>query len=209
MKLITAFSGLALAFLFLFSWNTSFTTDHSSSEETLLCDCLLDLGPDITLELGEEIELTPAISCLPDAIASFSWSEATSLSCTDCFEPIAKPFEDACYTLSIEWQDGCISEEEICVTIKSCDTEFSENEINGVSPQQINNEATIEMKIARTQYVYIEIVDGDEIEYALWEGWLKAGLQTRALDFSQVPSGNHELRARLYPENQFITIEKL
>jgi len=90
----------------------------------------------------------------------------------------------------INWQDGCVSEEEICFSLKTCENDFSENSIASISPLQIETEATIELEIARRQFVHIVIEENDEVQFVIWEGWLNAGVQ-------------------LYPEDKSISIEKI
>lgn len=171
--------------------------------------CITDLGDDMELQLGDSVQLTPAFSCPLDMIETIFWEPADFLSCTDCLEPVTRPLENICYTMTVNWDDGCISTEEICIQLRSCEALYTENNINSISPEQIGDEAEIELEISRTQFAHIEIVENDEVQYTIWEGWLKSGLRTLTLDFSAVPTGSHQLRVRLYPEDQIIDIEKL
>ena len=93
--------------------------------------------------------------------------------------------------------------------IESCESPVNANAINSIVPQQIETTAEIELAIERTQFVHLELVDNDEVTHEIWEGWLRKGIRTVSLDFSSVPAGNHTLRARLYPENIEINIEKI
>ena len=206
------FKSILLFPLLFLNWNfiqTSAVDDNQRSGNSLICDCIVEAQDDVELQLGTAHQIETIFNCLPDDIENISWSPVDFLSCTNCAVPVVEPLEDKCYTMTVTWTDGCISTEEFCVFIRSCDSPFSENEINSITPQSIGNEAEIELEIARTQFVHIEIVDDDEVEYTIWEGFLKAGLQKVTLDFSAVPSGSHQLRVRIYPEDKFINIVKL
>ena len=209
----TFFSGLIFFSVFLLSWNFSekgnlsenvghTTRIHSSA-------CQLDVSDDLEIQLGESAQIEAIASCPASEIATLVWEPTDYLSCADCMTPIAQPLDDQCYTLTINWNDGCVSTDQVCVFVRSCDALFSENKVNSVTPAQIGDQAAIELEIARTQFVHIEIVENDEIQFNIWEGWLKAGLRNVFLDFSSVPIGSHELRVRLYPEDKTIDIEKL
>ncbi len=175
--------------------------------------CLIDLGEDIMIQLGDSVRLEPVISCPEDSIESIIWTPPTFLSCnscwncSDCLNPFSLAVEDQCYTLTINWMDGSVSVDDICVTLASCDPEYDENAISGISPQQINDLADITLEIAQTQFVQIDIVDNGSVLYEIWEGWLRAGLREVSLDFSDVPANSYELRVELYPTDQFINIE--
>lgn len=62
-----------------------------------------------TIQLGDQIQLHPQLSLHPSNIAEIQWSPATGLSCTDCLEPIASPFESTAYTITVTSTDGCAS----------------------------------------------------------------------------------------------------
>ncbi len=172
--------------------------------------CTLSLEADETiLQLGDSIRISPSISCPTSEIMSFSWEPTIGLSLPDNLYPFVRPLQDQCYALTINWQDGCVSEEEICFSLKTCENDFSENSIASISPLQIETEATIELEIARRQFVHIVIEENDEVQFVIWEGWLNAGLRALALDFTNIPNGNHNLTVQLYPEDKSISIEKI
>ncbi len=203
-----------LAFLFL---TTHLHTTSSLNESNIAlpnglnATCIVDLGENVNLQLGDSIQIDALLSCQPTDIQSIEWESTGqgTISCTDCLDPFVLPEENSCYTITITWADGCVSTDEVCVFLQSCSAVFSENAINSVSPEQISDEATIELEITRTQFVHIEIVDDGTIEHVIWEGWLKKGLKTLSLDFSSVPAGTHDLQVRLYPETITTSIQKL
>ncbi len=199
---------IILSFLF-FNSNFTGTVKSSTEKPDDLITCEMDIGEDVQLELGNSHQFNPQFSCPLTQIESFNWWPTNYLSCEDCLDPLVSPLESQCYMLTVHWDDGCITNDEICVLVRTCEPLYSENKINSISPQQISDQAEIELEIARTQFVHIEIVENDEVQFVIWEGFLKAGLRTVNLDFSAVSSGAHELRVRLYPEDQFIDILKM
>jgi hypothetical protein len=214
MKILNPAFTFAILFLFIFNISnfkivTPVFPSGQSLNNNLLCDCELQIDEDINIQLGDSFQINPVFSCPFNEIESISWSPADFLSCTDCVDPIVQPLADQCYTMSVTFTDGCTTTDEFCVFLRSCDSPFSENAINSINPQQINDQAEIELEIARTQFVHLEIVEDDVVQYVIWEGFLKAGLRTLTLDFSTVPTGDHQLRARLYPEDKVINIVKL
>ena len=209
----TFYSGLIFLSVFFLSWNLTKTETHSENVSQSMYiqsnACQLDAGEDEEIQLGETVQLNAQVSCPPSEIAEIVWEPTLYLSCTDCLDPIVQPLLGQCYTMTVNWNDGCVSTDQICVFLSACDVPFSENNINSVNPAQIGNQATIELEIARTQFVHIEIVENEEVQFSIWEGWLKAGLRNVLLDFSNIPAGSHELRIRLYPEDKIINVVKL
>ncbi len=193
--------------LFLFSFVTFGWTNFDNGKP--IVDCEVDLGPDVEIDFWDSIQINPLISRPVFELEEITWSPTENLSCADCLNPYVSTNEDICINLTVKFDDGCIASDEICILLKGCGEEFTENKINSITPQSISNDASIELEIVQTQYVHFEIVENDEILYTIQEGWLNKGLQTLSLDFSQIPTGNYQLRVRLYPEDKFISITKL
>ncbi|MCB0639520.1 MAG: gliding motility-associated C-terminal domain-containing protein [Lewinella sp.] len=79
----------------------------------------LDLGPDLTIDRGEAVELAPWI--LSEApIRLYFWEEhpAPTLSCLTCPTPVARPLTDAIYQLTIENAWGCRARDELQLTVQ-------------------------------------------------------------------------------------------
>lgn len=77
----------------------------------------VNAGPDIILNAGREVTLTPQYSI---DIVNWSWQPATGLSCTNCPNPVATPSNGITYTIEVTNSNGCISSDEIFVELK-CD----------------------------------------------------------------------------------------
>lgn len=74
----------------------------------------IELGPDLTLELGEQIRLNAVVN-MP--LTGVSWSPAGSLSCADCPAPYASPVANTTYTFRGLSQDGCPGLDSVTVTV--------------------------------------------------------------------------------------------
>ena len=72
---------------------------------------LLDLGPDTTIYVGQQIELS---SNLP---GNYLWSPSNYLDCIDCALVTASPTEDITYSLTIDTL-GCISYDDILIKVE-------------------------------------------------------------------------------------------
>lgn len=59
------------------------------------------------LEFGDSIQLLPLANLPNSSIASWSWSPAEGLSCSDCPRPYAKPLKNTQYELTITDLNGC------------------------------------------------------------------------------------------------------
>ncbi len=75
----------------------------------------LDLGLDITINLGASVQLN-AVSSRND-IKSYAWTPATNLSCTNCPNPFLTPLNTQQYTLKIKDPQDCEAEDAILITV--------------------------------------------------------------------------------------------
>jgi gliding motility-associated-like protein len=71
---------------------------------------VVDLGPDRTLDAGQVITLSPALSA---DVVNYSWWPATGLNCTTCKTPQFVADKDIRYRLRVTTQYGCTSEDEV------------------------------------------------------------------------------------------------
>ena len=206
MKILIKTIPVLLLFSFLsISW-------MNFNDEKPEVDCLVQLGSDILIDFWDSPQIDALVNRPLSEIDEIIWSPSENLSCTDCLNPILTltEAEDVCISLNVKFNDGCEATDDMCIIIAGCggESNFTENNINSITPQSITDFAEIELEIAQFQFGHIEIVENDEITHTLFEGWL-GGKVNKNLDFSEVPVGNHSLRVRLYPENMFISITKL
>jgi gliding motility-associated-like protein len=78
---------------------------------------LVDLGPDVTLQLGEDYQLDALVSLTLGQIDWFSWNPAGWLSCTDCFDPFTFPLNTITYTFTVVDTNGCAAADTIQIFV--------------------------------------------------------------------------------------------
>lgn len=81
---------------------------------------LLDLGPDITINLGDTLELDVELIDPAGGTADLFWSApyAGTLSCEQCDMPAAYPQNSIIYTVSGYDSNGCEAEDQIRITVE-------------------------------------------------------------------------------------------
>lgn len=82
---------------------------------TASSQCAADAGENTSTCLGGSVTLGGISS--GNGALTYSWSPSTDLSCDDCPVPIASPTSTTTYTLTIEDADGCISSDNVQVTV--------------------------------------------------------------------------------------------
>jgi gliding motility-associated-like protein len=97
---------------------------------------MVDLGPDIFLELGDSVQLQ-ALTNLVDSF-SFFWGQPLELSCADCLEPFVRPFLTSTYSIEVKDKNGCEAKDNIVVIVKKEDniyipTAFSPNNLDNLN----------------------------------------------------------------------------
>ncbi len=97
---------------------------------------MVDLGPDIFLELGDSVQLQ-ALTNLVDSF-SFIWGQPLELSCDDCLEPFVQPFLSSTYSIEVKDKNGCEAKDNILVIVKKEDniyipTAFSPNNLDNLN----------------------------------------------------------------------------
>ncbi len=75
----------------------------------------VDLGADITVELGDSTQLFAQTNTL-DSV-SYTWTPTTGLSCTDCPNPWATGLETTTYQVQISNANGCIATDNITIVV--------------------------------------------------------------------------------------------
>lgn len=75
---------------------------------------VVEAGEDVDLPLGCPHQLQAFSTVTPAVI---TWSNSTSLSCSDCLYPLAKPFNTTVYTLQVTSVDGCLASDSLTVHV--------------------------------------------------------------------------------------------
>ncbi|MCU0349065.1 MAG: gliding motility-associated C-terminal domain-containing protein [Saprospiraceae bacterium] len=75
---------------------------------------IIDLPASVMTEMCDSTTLEPSFNIEP---ASYAWSPADFLSCTDCATPIANPFANTTYQLTVADSNGCSATDSIRVRV--------------------------------------------------------------------------------------------
>lgn len=75
---------------------------------------VFDLGPNVSIKAGFGIKFLPDTS---NDLVSIQWSPQNSLSCTDCFDPVASPKQKTQYTATVTNNGGCVTIDQITVSV--------------------------------------------------------------------------------------------
>lgn len=91
-------------------------------EETILVEepplIVVDLGPDVELELGDNMMLEAIVNTV-DSLG-YSWTSNpgdSTMSCTDCPTPVIAPTRTTTYTVTVQDTSGCTATDAILVTL--------------------------------------------------------------------------------------------
>ena len=75
---------------------------------------IIEAGDDVTIKLGESTSLHVVSNLFPENIG---WSQQPGLSCYDCLQPSANPFETTTYTVAIISADDCTASDSVTVNV--------------------------------------------------------------------------------------------
>lgn len=92
--------------------DNGFCTDMDSLQLNVITPTPVNLGPDITITLGDCDTLNAGGS------GSYIWTPATGLSCTTCANPEACPTVTTTYSVTLTDADGCLVSDDITITIE-------------------------------------------------------------------------------------------
>lgn len=80
-------------------------------------ELIVKLGNQLYIELGDSMNLTALTNVPEETIAEIIWSPSEGLSCNDCLNPIAKPFQSINYAVEIMDQNGCTASSEVSLLV--------------------------------------------------------------------------------------------
>ena len=115
---------------------------------------IVDAGPDITIDLGESVNLN-AIATPSGTIAGFDWDNELTLSCEDCPNPTARPLGTTNYEVVAFNDMGCTGDDRVLVMVRDNRPIYIPNAISPNDDGQndrfhiFGNEAAVEITILR------------------------------------------------------------
>jgi len=77
----------------------------------------VNLAPDTTINLGDSYELDARANIPPSSIDTVIWSPINYLSCFDCMNPEASPFETTQFEVTLIDKNGCVAENQVLVRV--------------------------------------------------------------------------------------------
>jgi gliding motility-associated-like protein len=75
---------------------------------------LVDVGEDIAITLGTEVQLYAVAN---NSNVSYDWDSENILSCTDCFNPTVVPVTSGYYTVAVTDNNGCVGYDSLYIDI--------------------------------------------------------------------------------------------
>ena len=75
----------------------------------------INIYADTLICLGDSILLEPIL--FVDFLSSIAWDNSITLSCLDCLEPFARPFDTETYTIFATSTDGCVDSTSVVVRV--------------------------------------------------------------------------------------------
>lgn len=78
---------------------------------------VLETSPDVSLSFGQQTHLYVRMPVNSPTNPVVTWTPSTGLNCTDCYQPVAQPFETTLYTVTITGDEGCTSVAQVLVEV--------------------------------------------------------------------------------------------
>ncbi len=103
----------------------------------------VDLGLQLDIKLGDSTELQ-ALTNIPEAeVAEVLWTPSNGLSCDDCLNPTAKPYQSVEYKVEIIDQNGCAASSELRLLVDQTPEIFVPNVFAPFDSQGGNDRFTV------------------------------------------------------------------
>jgi len=103
----------------------------------------VDLGLQLDIKLGDSTELQALTNIPASEVAEVIWSPSNGLSCDDCLNPTAKPFQSIDYKVEIIDQNGCSANSELRLLVDQTPQIFAPNVFAPFDSQAGNDRFTI------------------------------------------------------------------
>ncbi len=106
-------------------------------------EVFVDLGLQQEIGLGDSTNLEAITNIPAGQVAEIMWSPATGLSCDDCLNPMAKPFQSVDYEVTVIDQNGCEANSSVRLIVDQTPHIFVPNIFNPTDSQAGNDRFTI------------------------------------------------------------------
>ena len=106
-------------------------------------ELIVKLGDQIDIQLGDSMNLNALTNIPEENIAEVIWSPAEGLSCDDCLNPMAKPYQSMNYAVEIMDQNGCMASSDVNLLVDLTPHIFVPNIFRPFDSQAGNDRFTI------------------------------------------------------------------
>lgn len=108
------------------------------------CGFFIELGDDLNVPPEGNVELFLAVSIPENAISAVSWTPSATLSCDDCYDPIANPLENTCYIAMVTDTADCTVSDTLCLFVPTTSTiDLDQSETVDLFPNPASDILTI------------------------------------------------------------------
>ncbi len=106
-------------------------------------EVVVDLGLQQEIGLGDSTDLAAITNIPAGQVAEIMWSPSAGLSCDDCLNPMAKPFQSVDYEVTVIDQNGCEASSNVRLLVDQTPHIFVPNIFNPYDSQAGNDRFTI------------------------------------------------------------------
>lgn len=106
-------------------------------------ELIVKLGDQIDIQLGDSLNLNVLTNIPEESIAEVIWTPAEGLSCDDCLNPMAKPYQSMNYGVEIMDQNGCMASSDVNLLVDLTPHIFVPNVFRPFDSQAGNDRFTI------------------------------------------------------------------
>ncbi|MEZ4885282.1 MAG: PKD domain-containing protein [Chitinophagales bacterium] len=101
--------------------NLQVTTDNgctASIEQIIeITEVSIDMPTTLTINQGDSIQIVALANSSTSDLPTYIWDNIETLSCSDCFNPVATPEITTTYTLNVVDEDGCDATQSVVVNV--------------------------------------------------------------------------------------------
>ena len=106
-------------------------------------ELFVKLGNQLDLQLGDSMNLNALTNIPEENIAEIMWTPAEGLSCDDCLNPVARPFQSMNYAVEIIDQNGCVVNNQISLLVDLTPHIYAPNVFRPFDSQAGNDRFTL------------------------------------------------------------------